>query len=97
VLDDAVAESGYGMGELTVLAIQNDPYRVDTPAGHRDAAWFREQIDRFASDARIHLRGLHYQISSAADVILPNGLPYTNTDDNWTWLQSKGAKVLRDV
>jgi hypothetical protein len=95
VLNDAVAESGYGMGELTVLATQNDPYRVDTPAGHRDAIWFKEQIDRFASDTRIHLRGLHYQISSAADVILPNGLPYTNTDDDWTWLQSKAAKAAR--
>jgi hypothetical protein len=95
VLDTAVEESGYGMGELTVLATQNDPYRVDTPAGHRDAAWFAAQIDRFASDARIHLRGLHYQISSAADVLLPNGKPYTNTDDDWLWLQSKAAKAAR--
>jgi hypothetical protein len=95
VLNRAVASSGYGMGELTVLATQNDPYRVDTPAGHRDAAWFKEQIDRFVPTAKIHLRGLHYQVSSAADVILPNGKPYTNTDEDWTWLQSKAAKAAR--
>ena len=95
VLSDAVAISDYGMGELTVLATQNDPYRVDTPAGHRDAKWFKEQIDRFVPTARIHLRGLHYQISSAADVVLPNGLPYTNTDESWLWLQSKAAKAAR--
>ena len=83
------------MNELTVLATQNDPYRVDTPASHRDAAWFKEQIDRFVPTARIHLRGLHYQVSSAADVILPNGKPYTNTDKDWTWLQSKAAKAGR--
>jgi hypothetical protein len=83
------------MGELTVLAPQNDPYRTDTPAGHRDAAWFKEQIDRFVPDGRIHLRGLHYQVSVVADVVLPNGTPYTNTDENWTWLQSKAAKAAR--
>jgi hypothetical protein len=95
VLNRAVAKSGYGMGELTVLAIQNDPYRVDTPAGHHDAAWFEEQIDRFVPTAKIHLRGLHYQVSLAADVILSNGKPYTNTDEDWTWLQSKAAKAAR--
>jgi hypothetical protein len=95
VLNRAVAESRYGMGELTVLATQNDPYRVDTPAGHRDAGWFVEQLERFVASSRIHLRGLHYQVSSAADVKLPNGEPYTNTDESWTWLQSEAAKAAR--
>jgi hypothetical protein len=27
------------MKDLTVLASQNDPFRVDTPARHRDGAW----------------------------------------------------------
>jgi hypothetical protein len=95
VLNHAVAEGQYGMGELTVLAAQNDPYRVDTPAGHRDATWFKQQLARFVSNTRIHLRGLHYQVASAADVELPNGRLYTNTDEDWTWLQSKAAKAAR--
>jgi hypothetical protein len=94
-LNRAVAGSEYGMGELTVLAVQNDPYRVDTPAGHRDAAWFTSQIGRFVANSRIHLRGLHYQVASAADVELPNGRLYTNTDEDWTWLQAKAAKAAR--
>jgi hypothetical protein len=35
------------MGELTVLSVQIDPYRFDTPAHHINASWFAEQIDRF--------------------------------------------------
>ena len=33
---EAADESGCRMANLTVLAKQNDPFRVDTPAGHRD-------------------------------------------------------------
>ena len=35
----AAAATGRGMKDLTVLATQNDPFRVDTAAGHRDGAW----------------------------------------------------------
>jgi hypothetical protein len=99
VLERAVAESGFNMRELTVLAPQRDPYRMDTSAGHRDAKWFREQIERFVPNAndRIHLRGLHYKISSVANVVVPNGLPYTNTDEEWSWLiehPAIGARYL---
>ena len=56
--------TGLGMADLTVLANQNDPYRQDTPANHRCAHWFAEQVQRFVPGARtIHLRGLHYRIS----------------------------------
>jgi len=33
---EAADEAGCSMNDLTVLSVQNDPYRVDTPAGHRD-------------------------------------------------------------
>ena len=36
----AARTSGVSMNDLTVLGTQNDPYRLDTPAGHRDAKWF---------------------------------------------------------
>ena len=38
------------MKDLTVL--DNDPYRLDTPANHRDGKWFAGQIARFVT-ARI--------------------------------------------
>ena len=30
---------------LTVLAPANDPFRVDTPAGHRDGVWACQHAD----------------------------------------------------
>ena len=85
-----------GLDDLTVLAAQNDPYRVDTPAGHRDAEWFREQFDQaIGGRDRIHLRGLHYAIVARADVRKPNSQPYINDDANWQWLQNSPAKAAR--
>jgi hypothetical protein len=95
VLEQARLKHGYSMTELTVLATQNDPYRQDTPAGHEVARWFAEQLERFVPDGTVHLRGLHYLISSASDVLKVNGLPYQNTDTDWTWLQSDAAKAAR--
>ncbi|MEQ1953593.1 hypothetical protein [Mesorhizobium sp. CN2-181] len=84
------------LNDLTVLAAQNDPYRVDTPAGHRDAQWFLEQFEK-AIGAResIHLRGLHYAIVARGDVKKPNGQLYRNTDADWSWLQVFPAKAAR--
>ena len=53
--------SGGSLKDLTVLAPQNDPYRVDTPAGHRDGAWLADTLARLgACTGQRHLRGLHY-------------------------------------
>jgi hypothetical protein len=96
VLEQAAAETGCSLRALTVLALQRDPYRLDTPAHHRDGSWFAEQVERFLRPtARIHLRGLHYRISSSGDVRMPNGLPYTNTDPDWEWFQEDAAKAAR--
>jgi hypothetical protein len=38
-LDAVVEESGCSLKDLTVLASQNDPFRIDTPARHRDGEW----------------------------------------------------------
>jgi hypothetical protein len=38
IIEAARQELGYGLGELTVLSAQVDPYRLDTPSGHRDGA-----------------------------------------------------------
>jgi hypothetical protein len=94
VLEDAVDSDGLSMGDLTVLATQNDPYRRDTRAGHLCAQWFKQQFTA-AGRERIHLRGLHYAIVARGDVLKPNGKPYINTDDDWEWLQGAPAKCAR--
>jgi hypothetical protein len=95
VIEQARLRHGYSMTDLTVLAIQNDPYRQDTPAGHEVARWFAEQIERFVPNGTVHLRGLHYLISSSNGVLKVNGKPYENNDADWTWLQSDAAKAAR--
>jgi hypothetical protein len=97
VLETAAGTLGCSMQELTVLSANRDPYRLDTPAGHRDAAWFAQIVERFLPGSRtVHLRGLHYRCSAAADVFRPdNGLPYTNTEENWIWLDERASKAAR--
>jgi hypothetical protein len=80
---------------MTVLAAQNDPFRVDTKAGHRDGEWLAVEADRLGwGDRVIHLRGLHYLLVSG-ESIKPSRKPYTNTDPDWNWLQGSAAKAAR--
>jgi hypothetical protein len=94
-LEDECVVHGMTRGELTVLG--DDPYRMDTPMGHAKGRWFKEQVDRFvAPGQRIHLRGLHYRISSQNPPIKrPDGTPYINTDKIWIWLVDDAAKAAR--
>lgn len=82
---------------FTVLSTQNDPYRLATPANHRDAQWLSDTLTKLSINPnRIHLRGLHYLLVGRA--YLPDwkgGGVYTNTDDNWDWLSSKVVKAAR--
>jgi hypothetical protein len=96
VLEDARRELRCGRNKLTVLSTQVDPYRLDTPAGHRDGAWLAEQLDRaVGAERRIHWRGLHYAIVAAGDIRKPNGEIYRNDDANWTWLANSAGKAAR--
>src|SRR5581483_545255 len=61
------------MKDFTVLT--DDPYRMDTPAKHRDAEWFAELI----GDRQIHNRGAHY---IALGTVKPDGSAYVNDDKN---------------
>lgn len=90
-LEAAMSKDGLKMADLTVLATQNDPFRVDTPAGHRDGQWLAMHAEKLAG-RRIHLRGLHYMVLGEKK---PDGSPYTNTDADWLWIQSKAAKAAR--
>src|SRR6476659_7983307 len=89
---DAAVARGRGLGDLTVLAPQNDPYRLDTAAGHRLAKWFKEQIGRAVPYGDVHLRALHYRLIGSGPK--PDGKPYVNDDPTWDFVQ-KAAKAAR--
>jgi len=87
-----MADDGCNLQDLTVLATRNDPFRLDTPAGHRDGEWLATQVARLPSERRIHLRGLHYMVLGQTK---PDGTPYRNTEQDWNWLSEKAAKCAR--
>jgi hypothetical protein len=88
----ALEFAGGSLKSLTVLAPQNDPFRVDTDAGHRDGAWLANTLDRLGITGQRHLRGLHYILIGQPK---PNGQPYTNTESDWRWLSESAAKCAR--
>jgi hypothetical protein len=93
VLEATATEDHLPLSALTVLAKQNDPFRFDTPAGHRDGEWLAITAEALGLGRRtIHLRGLHYMIIGQTK---PGGSPYTNTHRDWRWLQSKAAAAAR--
>lgn len=92
-LDETMAAAGCTMKDLTVLATQNDPFRVDRPAMHRDGQWLADTARELGLGERnIHLRGLHYMVLGRPK---PDGTPYTNTESDWEWLQSEAGKAAR--
>ena len=95
-LRSTLESAGGSLKSLTVLAPQNDPFRVDTDAGHRDGAWLANTLDRLGVTGQRHLRGLHYILIGQPK---PNGEPYTNTDKDWVWLVSvaKSARWNRYI
>lgn len=95
LLEDTAVEQCCSMKDLTVLAVQNDPFRIDTPAGHRDGEWLAMNAERLGlADRTIHLRGLHYALVTDAPA-KPNGGTYRNTEADWEWLQDKAADAAR--
>jgi hypothetical protein len=91
------------MNALTVLASDNDPYRWDTERGHLIGQWFKEMVDRFVPGiATVHPRGIHYRISSAADVQRPTypnrclqWIPYVNDFYSWQFVSEDASEAAR--
>ena len=87
----ALEATGLPLKDVTVLSPQNDPFRVDTAARHRDGAWLAMQAKHLGlTERKIHLRGLHYAVIGQPK---PDGTPYTNDDANWVWLSEHCAKA----
>jgi hypothetical protein len=78
----ALESLGGFLKDWTVLAPQTDPFRMDTPTNHRDAAWLADTMDSLGITGKIHNRGLHYALLTQP---LPCGDPYTVAD--WAWLE----------
>jgi hypothetical protein len=96
VLVSACEETGYSLADLTVLSVQVDPYRLDTPAGHRDGKWAAALLKRlYGSTRSAHWRGLHYAIVIKGRIRKPNGEIYRNADDDWNWLADRAVKAAR--
>jgi hypothetical protein len=96
VLEAAYEANGYSRADLTVLSVQVDPYRLDTPSGHRDGKWAAAQLVRaFGKGRRTHWRGLHYAIVARGNIRKPDGEIYRNTDSDWLWLSNVAGKAAR--
>jgi hypothetical protein len=96
ILEAACKKTDCGLANLTVLSAQVDPYRLDTPSGHRDGKWVGEHLDRLVGRSKkIHWRGLHYVLVSTSNLVKPNGEIYVNDEDNWNWLQNTAGKAAR--
>lgn len=92
-LDEATGGNNHRLSEFTVLDHKNDPFRLDTPARHRDGQWLAEQAEELGfTDRTIHLRGLHYAVLGRTK---PDGTPYENTIKNWEWLANDAGKAAR--
>jgi hypothetical protein len=90
---EAATGDGLGMKALTVLAPQRDRFRLDTPAGHRDAEWLANHVARFAPERTRHLRGFDYALIGEAK---PNGEGWrhsrmTGSAFRWSIRRSNGT------
>src|SRR5712691_1608703 len=86
--------------ELIALSRQNDPFYVGTEQDKIDGRWFLALWQRFGYTTGVHIRRMHYAIVSAnPPVLMPNGLPYENTEACWKYLTdaAKSARYLEYV
>ena len=90
-LTELKSEYGVPIGELLVLAPQNDPFNTGSETQIEQAEWFAELWQRFGFSSGVHLRRVHYRlISQAAPPKMHNGLPYENTEGCWGYLNQAG-------
>lgn len=85
--------------DLLALAPKNDPFYAGTPATVDRGRWFAEVYTAagFSQFRPPHLRRVHYwTVSQDPPVIMPDGMPYTNTQGCWEFMieASKAARYL---
>jgi len=89
----ALESLGGSLSRWTVMKEESDPFRMDTPANHRDAEWLAGRITALRVPLPIHVRGLHYALLGQTR---PDGSEYVNTDKTWEWLD-RVASVARTL
>ena len=89
VMASLQAATGRTMKDLTVLSPRVDPFRIDIPSSHRDAAWFAHW---WGQAGAIHLRGFHYRLLDLW-ATTPSGGEYANTDAQWEWLSEASRQA----
>jgi len=96
MLKDLKDKTGLALKELTVLAPQNDPFRIGTEGQIRDAEWFVDQWHQGGFTAGTHIRRVHYYLQSFGDMKKPNGQVYRNTKNDSAWLNNvtKHARIM---
>lgn len=84
-------ERGISIKDLCALAPNNDPFYTGRNAEVKAAKWFANLWRQFGYSKGVHLRRVHYQIvSQGPPVLRPNGKPYGNTQNDWSYLCSAG-------
>jgi hypothetical protein len=94
-IKELAKKAGKRVTDLIALSRNHDPFYVGTPADQINAKWFAELWQRFGyGSSGIHIRRVHYQIISQTNpILLPSGVPYTNTEQNWAFLGSASEKA----
>ena len=86
-LDAVIAEQGCSLKDLTVLAPKNDPFRLDTPARHRDGQWLAEHR-RGARPRRPHDPPARPALRAARPAETGRHAVREH-DENWEWLSGR--------
>lgn len=97
-IKDLAKIEGKRIDDLLALAPGNDPFYTGRPAEIAAARWFADLLQSSGLDSveALHLRRVHYRLVAAADVLMPTGAAYENTDSCWKYLCNAGkyARVL---
>jgi hypothetical protein len=95
-ITSACERDGVDLPALTVLSMRTDPYRLDTPAKHRDGAWVAKQIETGFGSKKTHWRGLLYSLLMRKQPAKkPDGSNFENTEEDWVWLSEIAGKAAR--
>jgi hypothetical protein len=93
-LKDFAQRQGQRVTDLIALSRNHDPFYVGTNTDLKNARWFSDLWNRFGYTAGVHLRRVHYQIISQEEpILLPSGVPYSNTEHDWAFLGIASEKA----
>lgn len=79
---------------LLALAPKNDPFYAGSSGSRQKAGWFARLWEQLGLSTGVHLRRMHYQLVSLPGIKRADGLPYENTESDWSYL-CEAAKQAR--